>query len=497
MKLKKLIQGLEVVDLIGDVSGTEITELEYDSRSVKPGALFFCIPGHVTDGHEFASDAVEHGAAALICERRLDLDVAQVVVEDVRALMAPVAVRFFGDPTSSLKLVGITGTNGKTTTTHILKEILEAQGLSCGLLGTVEQIVGGKSESVERTTPEAIDLQRTFSRMIECGDTACVMEVSSHALELNRSDLIDFDVCVFTNLSQDHLDFHGTMDAYFSAKRSLFFPTTRQSPKVSVISADDAYGRQLIDELKSSERPVISYGLETHGVDFRAVDIEPGSFGRSFKVEIRDRGSKKVRTKLLGTFNTYNVLAALAAGEGFGVNIEESVEALARIEPVPGRLEPVEAGQEFKVLIDYAHTPDSLENVLQGVRDVTENRVIVVFGCGGDRDQGKRPQMGEAACQLADLIFVTSDNPRNEQPEKIIDEILVGAHRVIDTGGENLIVDIDRRRAIAAALDQAQPGDTVVIAGKGHETGQEFERGRKIEFDDKKVAVEELRRLAA
>ena len=496
MNLDKLIQGLEVKDRIGDVEGTEITDLEYDSRKVSSSTLFFCVPGHVTDGHDFARDAVERGAAALICERKLDLDVAQVVVEDARALMAQIAVRFFGEPTGSLKLVGITGTNGKTTTAHILREILEAHGVNCGLLGTVEQIVGGVSEPVERTTPEAIDLQRTFSRMIERGDRACVMEVSSHALELNRSDLIEFDACVFTNLSQDHLDFHGTMEAYFSAKRKLFFPTVGLIPAVSAINADDPYGRKLIDDLKSSDRTVLSYGIETKDVDFRAVDIDPESLGRSFTVKTFDGGSKQVQTHLLGAFNIYNVLAALAAGEGLGVNLDESVEALGRIKPVPGRFEPVEAGQEFKVLIDYAHTPDSLENVLQGVRDVTEGRVIAVFGCGGDRDQGKRPLMGEAACRLADLIFVTSDNPRNEQPEKIIEEILVGAHRVKDPGDESLVVDADRRRAIAAALEQAQPGDTVVIAGKGHETGQEFERGRKIEFDDKKVAVEELQRLS-
>ncbi len=497
LKLEKLIDGLVVKDQFGGVADSEITELEYDSRRVSSGTLFFCVPGHITDGHEFARDAVERGAEALICERRLDLDVVQIVVDDARAVMAPVAVRFFGEPTGSLKVAGITGTNGKTTTAHILREILEAHGTSCGLLGTVEQIVGGVSEPVERTTPEAIDLQRTFSRMIERGDRACVMEVSSHALELNRSDLIEFDACVFTNLSQDHLDFHGTMEAYFSAKRTLFFPTVGTTPTAAVINADDPYGRELIDDLKSCDRTVTSYGIDTAVVDFRAVDIDPGSLGRSFTVRTKDGSRHQVQTNLLGTFNIYNVLAALAAGEGLGVMVEESVEALGHIEPVPGRFEPVEVGQEFKVLVDYAHTPDSLENVLKGVRDVTENRVIVVFGCGGDRDQGKRPQMGEAACRLADLVFVTSDNPRNEQPEKIIDEILVGAHRAMGPGDENLTMDIDRRRAITAALEQAQPGDTVVIAGKGHETGQEFERGRKIEFDDKKVVVEELRRLSS
>lgn len=494
-KLDQLIMGLEVVDTFGDIEGTEVSELAYDSRKISSGSLYFCVPGQVTDGHEFAGEAVDLGATGLVCEHELGLDVAQVVVKDARAAMATVATRFFEEPTRTLKLAGVTGTNGKTTTTHILREMVEAGGSSCGLLGTVEQIVGGVREPVERTTPEAIDLQRVFRRMIESGDSACVMEVSSHALELHRSDKLDFDVAVFTNLSQDHLDFHGTMDAYFSAKRALFFPPAGRQPAVAVVNADDRYGRQLIDELKSSGRKLISYGIEDRDADFCVAGIEPGSLGRRFELVTGDRDRVKIETNLLGLFNVYNVLAALAAAEGLGIDRTTSIDALRSTYTVPGRFEPVDEGQQFKVLVDYAHTPDSLENILSSAAEITDNRVISVFGCGGDRDRGKRPLMGEVACRLSDLVFITSDNPRNEQPEQIIDEILVGAQDAQESGQPKLVVEPDRRKAIAAALKVASAGDTVVIAGKGHETGQEFERGRKMEFDDRVVAAEELRRM--
>ncbi len=497
MSLKELIEGLEFEDLVGDAAGTEIKELGYDSRAVTSGSLFFCVPGHVVDGHKFATDAVGRGASAIVCERRLDLEVPQVIVRDARAAMAPMAARFFQEPTHSLLLAGVTGTNGKTTTAHLVRDIIEAGGMSCGLLGTVEQIVGGVSGQVEHTTPEAIDVQRLFRTMIESGDSACVMEVSSHALELNRCDLLEFEVGVFTNLSQDHLDFHGTMENYFAAKRTFFFPENGPAPKMSVVNADDSYGMQLIGELESSGREFVSYGVDSHDTGYRAVNIDPDSHGQRYDLVTGDGSSDTVETRLLGSFNIYNGLAALAAADCLGVARATSLVALAEADPVPGRLEPVDGGQEFKVLVDYAHTPDSLENVLKEVRAITREKVLTVFGCGGDRDRGKRPMMGEIACRLSDLVFVTSDNPRNEQPGKIIDEILVGAHRAKGFDEKNLIVEPDRRRAIAAAMKHARPGDTVVVAGKGHETGQEFEGGRKMEFDDRKIAAEEMRQLDA
>jgi UDP-N-acetylmuramoyl-L-alanyl-D-glutamate--2,6-diaminopimelate ligase len=458
-------------DLMGPgAPAVEISGLAYSSQSVTPGALFFCVPGFRSDGHDFAPDAVARGAAALVTERRLDLGVPEIVVDDVRAAMGPAAARFYGDPTAELDVVGITGTNGKTTTAYLVRHLLEAAGRQTGLLGTVKRVVGGIEEDVERTTPEAIDLQETFRRMLDGGDRAVAMEVSSHALELGRVAGIRFACRVFTNLTQDHLDFHETMEAYFAAKRRLF-----EEPGPAVVNVDDEYGRRIAAEVDS-----VTFGIE-NDADYRARDIDFDVNGSRFTLETPD-GELRIDSPLAGLFNVQNLLGAIAAVRSLGVE-EISLEGFGR---VPGRFEAVDEGQDFGVLVDYAHTPDSLENVLRAARELARGRLHVVFGAGGDRDRGKRPLMGDAARRLADRVLVTSDNPRSEEPGAIIDEVMEGA-------GPDAEREVDRRRAIARAIEEAEPGDIVVIAGKGHEQGQEFENGRKEPFDDVTVAREALR----
>ncbi|MGE5282071.1 MAG: UDP-N-acetylmuramoyl-L-alanyl-D-glutamate--2,6-diaminopimelate ligase [Chloroflexota bacterium] len=496
MRLAALCAELDGARVVGEGS-VEVGSLVYDSRRIEPGSLFFCVPGEKVDGHEFGAAAVEAGAVALVVERELDAAVAQVVVPDARAAMAPVAARFFGDPSSELRVVGVTGTNGKTTTAFLVREILEAAGIRCGLLGTVRQVVGGVKGEVERTTPEAIDLQATFRRMLDAGDRACAMEVSSHALELHRCDAIHFEVALFTNLTQDHLDFHGTMEEYFLSKRKLF----EMGPKKAIVNADDGYGRRLAGELEC-----VTFSAQGAEADYVAHDVSLDATGSQFTLTRGSTGLKpthsdgnrpagggvEVRTGLPGQFNVANALGAFAAAVEMGVEPEISVEGLARAERAPGRFEPIDEGQGFAVLVDYAHTPDSLENVLRAARELGKGRLLAVFGAGGDRDRDKRPKMGRAGAALADLAIVTSDNPRSEDPGAIIEEILAG----ID-GGAGVEVEPDRRAAIRLAFERARPGDVVVIAGKGHEQGQELEAGRKVPFDDRDVAREELRRLVA
>ncbi|HEX8104585.1 MAG TPA: UDP-N-acetylmuramoyl-L-alanyl-D-glutamate--2,6-diaminopimelate ligase [Solirubrobacteraceae bacterium] len=480
-------------DLVDEAAGAaggdvEISGLAYDNRRVAPGTLFFAVPGFTHDGHDFAPAAVAAGAAALVVTRRLDgLEVPQVVVADVRAAMAAAAARFCGDPTAQLPVVGITGTNGKTTTAFLVRALLEAAGRPCGLLGTVKSVVGGEELPVERTTPEAIDLQPIFRAMLDAGDTACAMEASSHALELRRVDGIRFAAAVFTNLTQDHLDFHPTMEAYFEAKHRLFAGTPAP-PGVRIVNVDDAYGRRLADEYPDA----VTFGLAAPG-DYGALALRTGLAGSEFTLRTPEGRFEGVRSPLPGRFNVLNVLGAVAAVRALGVDLETIVGALAGAGRVPGRFEPVDAGQDFAVLVDYAHTPDSLENVLLAARDLaTEGggRLISVFGCGGDRDRGKRPVMGAISARLADHTIVTSDNPRSEPPERIVAEILTGIGPRPDDGVES---DVDRRRAIARAVALAGPGDVVVIAGKGHEQGQELANGRKEPFDDVTVAREALR----
>ncbi len=504
MKLRELLAGTEVAEIAGDAEA-EIAGLAYDSRTVEPGTLFFCVPGQRSDGHQFADSAVERGATALVVERLLDVGVPQVRVADARAAMASIAVRFWDDPTARLRVAGVTGTNGKTTTAFLIRHVMESQGTRTGLLGTVKRIVGGVEEEVERTTPEAIDLQRTFQRMLEGGDTACAMEVSSHALALERTAGVRFAVAVFTNLTQDHLDFHADMEEYFAAKRALFLSSPgavapvsgkrRPLPKTAVVNVDDAYGKRLAAELREAGEPALltfsASGAE--GADFRAADVSFDATGSRFRC-LGPGGEVEARMPLPGHFNVENALAAIGACHALGAPVDAAAAALGSAGRVPGRFEPVDEGQPFAVLVDYAHTPDSLENALAAARKLTEGRLIAVFGCGGDRDREKRPLMGAITARLSDTCVVTSDNPRSEEPQAIIAEILAG---MADSEDAEIEVEPDRRAAIALAFEAAGPGDTVVIAGKGHEQGQELAGGRKIPFDDREVAREELRKLGA
>jgi UDP-N-acetylmuramoyl-L-alanyl-D-glutamate--2,6-diaminopimelate ligase len=477
MRLARLFDDLPSPD-----AGVEISSLAYDNRLVAEGTLFFCVPGYTRDGHDFAADAVARGAVALVVERPLNLGVPEVRVASVRAAMAPVAARFSGDPTARLQTVGVTGTNGKTTTAFLMRALLEADGRRTGLLGTVKSVIGGVEHEVLRTTPEAIDLQRTFADMLNAGDRACVMEVSSHALQLHRADAIHFAAAIFTNLTQDHLDFHETMEEYYTAKRRLF---TDLVPTHAVINVDDPYGARLAAELGGG---AITFALEQDAA-YRAGAVQTGLDGSRFTVTAPD-GVFELVSPLTGRFNVSNVLGAFATARALGVEPDVAVAAIAGAGQVPGRFQSVNEGQDYAVLVDYAHTPDSLENVLKAARPLTQGRLHVVFGCGGDRDRGKRPLMGEIAARLADRVIVTSDNPRSEDPDAIIAEILVGS-------GPDVEHEVDRRIAIHRAIATAAAGDVVVIAGKGHEQGQEFEGGRKIPFDDVTVVRESLRRLGS
>jgi UDP-N-acetylmuramoyl-L-alanyl-D-glutamate--2,6-diaminopimelate ligase len=466
-------------DLLGAGPDVEITGLAYDNRTVEPGTLFFCVPGFTRDGHDFAPDAVQRGAAALVVTRPLGLGVPEVQVEDMRAAMAQAAARFYGEPTRELRVVGITGTSGKTTSAWLTRAMLEAAGMQTGLLGTVTSIVGGESRPVQRTTPEAIDLQRTFREMLEGGDVACAMEISSHALELRRAEGIHCAAAVFTNLSQDHLDFHPDMESYFLAKRKLF----ETGPEVAIACADDAYGRRIAGEFSA-----VTFGIEAG--DVRALDVRSDTAGSSFTLRSAD-GEWPVRLALPGRFNVLNALGAWAAARALGAPPEPLLATLADPPAVPGRFEPVDEGQPFAVVVDYAHKPGALENVLESARAVSEGRVIVVFGAGGDRDRAKRPLMGEIGARLADIAIITSDNPRSEDPEAIVLEVAAG----VQQGAVEL--EVDRRVAIGRAMAHAREGDIVVIAGKGHEQGQEFADGRKEPFDDVTVAREALQALKA
>ena len=497
MRLGDLSAGLAGLVGTGPVGGeadVEVSSLTYDSRAVGAGALFFCVPGFQSDGHRFAPAAVEAGAVALVVERPLGLGVPELLVDSVRAAMAPIAGRFYGEPAEQLKVVGVTGTNGKTTSAYLIRELLESAGMQCGLLGTVKSVIGGAERAVVRTTPEAIDLQMDLREMVDGGDRACAIEVSSHALELGRAEAIPFAAALFTNLTQDHLDFHPTMEDYFLAKRRLFLPDGRP-PAVSVVNVADPYGRRLAGELPDA----VTFAVG-EPADYSATALRCGFGGCSFTLHSPE-GEHVLALPMPGRFNVANALGALAVAHRLGAPLAELLRTLERGVRVPGRFEPVDRGQDFAVLVDYAHTPDSLENVLAAARELlvprhgvvegseAGGRVLCVFGAGGDRDRGKRPLMGEIAARLADITIVTSDNPRSEAPEAIIAEIMAGTGEAREGVLETIE---DRRAAIARAVALARSGDVLVIAGKGHEQGQELAGGRKIPFDDVKVAAEAL-----
>jgi UDP-N-acetylmuramoyl-L-alanyl-D-glutamate--2,6-diaminopimelate ligase len=480
VQLEALIRALAPSEVIGGRQA-EISDLSYDAASVTPGAVFFCVRGSRADGHDFAAAAASNGAAALIVERPVGVAVPQLLVPDTRAAMAVAADAFFHEPTRELEVAAVTGTSGKTTTSYLLRAILEAAGRRTGLVGTVEWIVGGEKRPAPFTTPEAIDLQRLFRQMLDSGDESVALEASSHGAAFRRLDRVRFDALVFTNLSQDHLDLHGSMDEYFLAKRALF---TGAQPPPAAVNVGDAYGRRLAEELADAARaPLVTFGLREHA-DVRADGLEVTASGSRFQA-----AGIAVETRLRGLFNVENVLATVATGLLLDVDEEAIAAGIESVDGVPGRFEVVDEGQPFAVVVDYAHKPGPLDVVLQEARRLTEGRVIVVFGAGGERDAGKRPLMGRIARDRADLVIVTSDNPRGEDPLSIIEQILQGA-------GLDVEVDPDRRTAIRRAIEQAEPGDVVVIAGKGHELGQEV-AGVKHPFDDREVAREALREAGA
>lgn len=476
--LEELLASVPEAEVRGDRT-IRIVDVTYRSSDVRPGSLFFCVPGTRTDGHLFAPEAADAGAAAVVVERWVDVPSVQIGVPSVRRAMGPISASFFEHPSRRLITTGVTGTNGKTTTTYVLESIFRAAGLRPGVIGTTGVRVDGRVVPFDRTTPEAPDLQRLLALMADEGVAACAMEVSSHGLHQFRVDGTQFACALFTNLSQDHLDYHGTLQEYFEAKARLFTPRLADR---AVVNGDTSHGRALAER---SEIPTVTFGLQP-GSDLVASHVETSGSGIGFTVD-----GSMVRSRLRGTFNVYNCLGAFAAARQVSVEDEAIIEGIEAVAGIPGRLEAVESGQPFEVLIDYAHTPDSLESVLRAGRELGAGRLIVVFGCGGDRDRGKRPLMGEAATRLADLTVLTSDNPRSEDPDSIIAQIEVGARR----GGGTYRLEPDRRAAIRSALAEAEPGDVVIIAGKGHETGQEF-ADHTIPFDDRVVAAEGLATLS-
>ena len=473
MLLKNLIQNLPGATVTGSAE-RDITGLAYDSRKVKAGTLFAALHGEKVDGHAFVEQAIAAGAVAILGENvHPDPRITAIKVPDGRAALAEAAAAFFQNPAQRLKMIGVTGTNGKTTTTFLIKHICERELLRCGLLGTVRYEIGERILPAARTTPESLDVHEMLSQMRSAGCKAAAMEVSSHALAQDRVRCIEWDCTVFTNLTQDHLDYHGTMEKYFDAKALLFTRLAGQKKKATaVINADDRYGARLVGMCQA---PVITYGVGVRA-DFRASEVKTDFSGTSYHLDAHGK-SFLVRLPLIGRFNVYNSLAAIAAASAIGVDVRHAVCALANAPHVPGRLEAAQVKRQYRVFVDYAHTDDALINVMKTLRELSPKRLIVVFGCGGNRDKAKRPKMGAAVDQLADWGIITSDNPRKEEPEAIIEDIKKGFR------GSNYEVVVDRRDAINKAVAMAEPRDIVLLAGKGHESYQEF-ADHTVPFDD-------------
>ena len=488
MQLRQLVQNLPAATTVDGPLDREVAGITYDSRRVTPGMVFVAIPGQHVDGHEFIGTAVERGASAVICERSKLIPgrITKIQVADVREAMACAARTYYQHPSSKLKVIGVTGTNGKTTVAFMIKAILEAADIKTGLMGTVRYEIGDRVIPAQRTTPESIEVQQMMAQMLKADCQACVMEVSSHALDQKRVHGVEFDVGIFTNLTRDHLDYHGTMENYFTAKKKLFASLEQGSKSAtSVINIDDTYGARLADEVQGVEVQ-LTYGFEEKS-RLRATKIELSAEGSRFVVEASER-KFAVRLPLIGRHNIYNALAAIGACLALKIDVVKIQAALNALPPVSGRLEMVSAGQPFGVFVDYAHTDDALKNVLTTLRETTKGRVLLAFGCGGSRDTGKRAKMGRIAAELADFTLITSDNPRREEPVKIAAQIEEGYKAVRSDAYE---IELDRARAIQQIIAKAQPGDSVLIAGKGHETYQEFE-DTVVPFDDRIHALEAL-----
>ncbi len=489
MQLKEIISQFSPVSIEGSLD-REVAGITYDSRRVTPGMIFVAIPGQQVDGHQFINTAIDRGASAIICTQNgfSSQRATKIKVTDAREALARAAAAYYQHPSTRLKVIGVTGTNGKTTVAFMVKDILEAAGIKTGLIGTVRYEIGERVIPAHRTTPEALEIQQMMAQMLRAGCAACVMEVSSHALDQKRVCGIDFDLGIFTNLTQDHLDYHGTMEDYYTAKKKLFTALHASvKPGSAVINIDDAFGQRLAKETKAEVQ--LTYGLG-EAATLRATQIQLGRDTTRLKIETPEQ-KFSCQLPLIGRHNVYNALAAVGAALVLKVPVPTIKSALNDMRPVPGRLESIAAGQPFGVYVDYAHTDDALRNVLLTLREITTGRLLLAFGCGGSRDTGKRAKMGRAAAELADFTLITSDNPRKESPAKIAAQIEEGFRSV---HAEGFRVELDRRRAIDELIRLAQPGDMVLIAGKGHETYQEFE-DTVVPFDDRVYAQETLEAL--
>ena len=472
MRLRELLEGMEVISQTISPD-TEITHVCVDSRATQKGSLFVAVPGNRCDGGHYARQAVDRGAVCVVCQSELPPDLPWVKVRDARLALSQLACRWYGHPSRQLTMLGVTGTNGKTTVTYLLRHILQRSGMKTGLIGTVQNIVGEQTLPAQRTTPDALQIQQLLSAMTKNGCSHAVMEVSSHALDQHRAEGIDFAVGIFTNLTEDHLDYHGTMGCYCDAKAKLF-----QMSRMGVCNADDPWTERL---LAGASCPSVYYGIH-NPAEVWAEDIFLHSRSVDFTV-CTARTRTPVHLGVPGRFSVYNALGAIAACGELGIPPEECAAALATFPGVAGRMEVVPTpGKPYTLLIDYAHTPDALENVLKTVRGFAQNRVIAVFGCGGDREREKRPLMGHIAGKLADLTIITSDNPRTEEPMAIIRDILPG----IAGAEDKYIVEPDRRGAIALAMGRAAAGDVIVLCGKGHETYQEI-GDKTIPMDEREI----------
>jgi len=490
VRLRDLVAPLLMAKIIGN-DEVKIEQITTDSRRVAPGSLFVALRGYTVDGHEYVGRAVEAGASAVVVEERIEgLTAPQVVVRDTRTAIAVLASVFHAHPSRSMKVIGVTGTNGKSTTTHLIDTILRDAGHKTGLIGTIKTRIGDQEFENANTTPDSLELQTIFRRMLDIGTEYPVMEVSSHAVEQKRVAGTGFHIAVFTNLSQDHLDYHGTMEAYRHAKEKFFaqlgttYSNEPHENKFAVINIDDEQAESFI---RATMAQVITYGIDKEA-DVRARDVAVKADGVSFKVETF-AGEEVFRLHLTGKFNVYNALAATAAALAEGIPLAVIKESLEGVAGVDGRFETVQAGQDFAVIVDYSHTPDSLENALRTVREFAKRNVYCVVGCGGDRDKTKRPLMAQIAVQYSDLAILTSDNPRTEDPEEILDDMERGLR---DVRPEQYVRITDRAEAIRFAVEQATRDDVILIAGKGHETYQIIGK-TKFHFDDREVAIKAIR----
>jgi len=501
MKIQKIFKEVDLINVNGSME-REISSVYYDSRKVDNGSLFVAIKGLNSDGHDFLGEAIKRGAKAVVVENGYQQSVIRdrlsettcISVRDSRKALALISANFYGHPSREMSVIGITGTNGKTTISYLINSILKVNGFKTGLIGTIDYRFNGEIIPSSHTTPESLDLQMFFKRVVNGGGKYCVMEVSSHSLELDRVYGTSFETVVFTNLTQDHLDFHGTLEKYFNVKARLF---KEYGLKKAVINIDDPYGRRLISDTKSEK--ILTYGIK-EDADVKADNISLSIDGLKF-IANTSIGKLKIESRLIGMHNVYNILAAISAAILEGLTRKNIIEGVLSVDVVSGRMERINEMQDFTVIVDYAHTDDALKNVLKAAREIPHNRITVVFGCGGDRDRGKRPLMGKVAIEYSDFVIITSDNPRSEEPLKIIEEIEKGIKQWSVVSGQWSVDDRyikipDRREAIEFAINNASKGDIVIIAGKGHEDYQIF-KDKKIHFDDREVAREAIRKATS